>query len=181
MISGKYGRITLAPLRRRRVSTTGWLVLGACVASSLGCYKYVPTTIESVPVGAHVKAAISAEAQDDLRSRVGLDLPVLEGEVIEENGDKVLLSVKSAKVESEFGARSLYQRVDVSRGSIVRVDVRQLDKPRTYGLIGAAAGVAALIVTQAFGESDPGSPNPPGNPPADHKQGFLFWVPVLRW
>jgi hypothetical protein len=173
--------IMLASFVRRQMSTFRWLILSILLVTSLGCYRYVPSTIEAVQTGAHVRAVLSTDAQEDLQSRAGIDLSTLEGKVVEENGDQVVLSVPTVKLASPYGAQSLHQMIDVPRRGIVRVDVRKLDKLRTYGLIGIGAGVAAFITAQAFGEGDPASPDGTNGDPPEHIQGILFWVPVIRW
>jgi hypothetical protein len=118
---------------------------------------------------------LSAEAQADLRGRVGLDVQLLEGKLLESNGEQVLVSVRSVAAFTALGGtQPLYQRVDVPRQGVVRVEVRQLDQFRTYGLIGVAAGAAVLIAAQAFGEGEPGSSPPPNGDPPERIQGVLL-------
>ena len=158
------------------------LALSAGATLLLGCYKYVPTTLSAVPTGANIRALLSNEAQADLRSRVGLDVELLEGKLLENNGEQVMLSVRSVAAFSVLGStQPLYQRVDVSRQGLVRVDVRQLDQVRTYGLIGLAAGATVLIAAQAFGEGEPGSSPPSNGDPPERIQGVLLRLPLWGW
>jgi hypothetical protein len=171
----------LAPFVDRQMSALRWLTICALLATSVACYRYVPTTMEAVQAGDHVRAVLSAEAQQDLQDRAGLDLQILEGKLLED-GDQVVVSVPTVKLESSFGAQSLHENIDVPRRDIVRVDVRQLDRVRTYGLIGLGAGVVALVTVQAFGgDGGPGSPNGGGGEPPEHIQGFVLKLPVIRW
>lgn len=171
----------LVPLIERRFSALRWFTIGALLAAPLGCYRYVPTTMEAVQAGDHVRAVLSPEAQRDLQDRVGMDLSILDGKLLEDNGDQVVVSVPTVKLESAFGAQSLHQNIDVSRGQIARVDVRQLDKFRTYGLIGIGAGVIAVATVKAFAGGEPGSPNGPGTDPPEHIHGVVLKLPVIRW
>lgn len=154
-----------------------------CAAATLvlGCYKYVPTTLSAVPDGANIRAVLSTDAQQDLRSRAGMNVELLEGKLLERNGEQVMISVRSVGASSTFdGNHTLYQVIDVPSQGVVRVDVRQVDRFRTYGLIGVAAGAAAFMVAQAFGGGEPGSPEPPNGEPPERIQGVLFRLP-LRW
>jgi hypothetical protein len=173
--------IMLVPCVERRVSGLRWLAISALVATSVACYRYVPTTVEAVQAGDHVRAVLSPEAQRDLQDRVGIDLSILEGKLLEDNGDHVVVSVPTVKLESAFGAQSLHQNVDVRRREIARVDVRQLDKFRTFGLIGIGAGAIAFATVKAFGDGGPGSPDGPSTDPPEHIHGVVFSVPVIRW
>ena len=105
----------LAPYIERRVSRLRQLVLGVSVATSLGCYKYVPTTMEAVPAGDHVRAVLSTEAQEDVRLRVGMHFTLLEGKLLEKDENQVLLSVPTVRAAGEYGSQSLYQRIDLPR------------------------------------------------------------------
>ncbi|KPJ85410.1 MAG: hypothetical protein AMS18_16335 [Gemmatimonas sp. SG8_17] len=167
---------------RRNSTTLWWLVLCAAATLLPGCYRYVPTTLSAVPDGSNIRALLSTEAQADLRSRVGMDVEVLEGKLLESNGEQVMLSVRSVPASNTLERTlPLYQMIDVSRRGVVRVDVRRVDKFRTYGLIGVAAGAAAFMVAQAFSDGEPGSPPPPNGDPPERIQGVLLRLPVWRW
>lgn len=170
----------LVPLVERRLSALRWFTIGTLLAASLGCYRYVPTTMEAVQAGDHIRAVLSPEAQRDVRDRVGMDVSILEGKLLDD-GDQVVVSVPTVKLESAFGAQSLHQNIDVPRREIARVDVRRLDKFRTYGLIGIGAGVITFATVKAFAGGEPGSPNGPSTDPPEHIHGVLFSVPVIRW
>ena len=138
------------------------LACGA-LAVSLGCYKYVPATLDTTPAGSKVQALLSVEGQVLLEERIGIYGRTVTGELVEVTGDSVLLAVPS--VRASAGVGSLYQRVYFSRSQILRIDQRQLDAARTGGLIAAAAGRLVLILSQLVGASNPGlvEPNNGGN------------------
>ncbi len=141
----------------------------AAVATSLGCYKYIPATIDTTPEGAHVQALLSTEGQVSLRERLRVNLRMVDGEVLEARGDTVLLSVRTTTLRDVFGNQSLYQRVDIPRSHILRIDQRRFDAIRAGGLIAVVAGGAALIIVQAFGERNPGQVEPPDGGPDDRR------------
>ncbi len=141
----------------------------AAVAISPGCYKYIPATIDTTPEGAHVQALLSTEGQIALRERLRVNLRTVDGEFLEARGDTVLLSVRTTTLRDDFGNRSLYQRVDLPRSHILRIDQRQFDAIRTGGLVAVLAGGAVLLVAQVFGERNPGQVEPPDGGPDDRR------------
>ncbi len=145
------------------------ILVAAALAVSPGCYKYTPSTIDTTPEGAKVQALLSTEGQIALRERLRVDLRTVEGELLELRGDTVLLAVQTTTVRDDFGNASLYQRVDIPRSYILRIDQRQFDTPRTVGLIAVVAGAAVLVISQAFGEGNPGQIEPPDGGPDDRR------------
>lgn len=144
---------------------------------SLGCYKYVPATLDTTPVGSKVQALLSTEGQIFLEERVGIYGRTVTGELLEVSGDSVLLAVRSAR--ASVGIGSLYQRVDFSRSQILRIDERRLDAVRTTGLIAVAAGGLALILSRVFGESNPGQMEPGDDGVLDRIfDGWILRIPV---
>lgn len=145
------------------------ILAAAAVAISLGCYKYIPGTIDTTPEGAHVQALLSTEGQISLRERLGVNLRMVDGEFLETRGDTVLLSVRTTTLRDEFGNQSLYQRVDIPRSHILRIDQRQFDAIRTVGLIAVLGGAAAVVIVQVLGERDPGQLEPGDGVPDERR------------
>ena len=153
--------------------------MGSCaLALSLGCYTYVPTTLDVTPAGTHIQALMSTEGQIILRNRIGIDDPLLKGELLEQSGETVLMSVRSGSATDEFGMReSMYQRVDIPKSHILRVDQRQMDAFRTGSLIAAAAGAGVFLVIQATGERNPGDVPNGGGGPDERVASWILGVP----
>lgn len=155
-------------------------ILGcSAIAVSLGCYKYVPASLETTPVGSHVRALLSTEGQESLRQRLNLDTREVTGQLLELRGDSVLLTVRSERADDDLGVGALYQRVDFPRSHLIRIDQRQVDVASTVGLIALAAGGVAVIVIQATSGGGPGQILPPDNGPDDRKaRGWIFRIPL---
>jgi hypothetical protein len=156
------------------------LVLSACGLTLPGCYKYVPASFDALPTGATVRAVISTEAQEDLEARVGVDLGQLNGTLVETNGDRLLLSVKTGRGVNEFGAQELYQRIDVERDDVVRVDVRRMDVHATAGLGALLATGVTFVTIEVLRGGEPGTPEPPNPDPDERWQRYFATVPGFR-
>jgi hypothetical protein len=128
----------------------------------VGCYRYVPTSIEAVPVGARVRALISTETQLVLRDSLGLDLRGLDGTLVGREDHRVLLQVRAAWGSTAFGAKPLYQRITVSPLDVLRVDVRRVHGLKTGALVAALAAAATVLTIEAIRRGNPGTPGPPG-------------------
>jgi len=133
---------------------------------AVGCYTYVPATIEAVPVGGRVRALMSTETEVRLRDSLGLELGALRGTLVERDSSRLLIQVPMATGARAFGAHTLYQRIAVSPQDVLRVDVRRMNGLRTGVLAALLAGAAAIVLVQGFGLLRPGTPEPPtGGPP----------------
>ena len=156
------------------------LALGICaIGPSLGCFKYVPATLETAPVGSHVQALLSTEGQIILRDRIGIDRSLLRGELLDRAGETVLLSIRSTGMSDEFGTRrSLYQRVDIPKSHILRVDQRVIDPARTGSVVAAGGGAAILLVLQAFGDRNPGQVDTGGGGPDESIRSWILRLPL---
>ena len=171
----------LGPFTRLPVLGLRGLAMCACASLLSGCYKYVPTTLESVSPGNAVRTMLSADERLELRSELGLEVTELKGQLVEKSGDRVLLSVRLAAGKYGLGSQPLHQRIELTPAGIMRIDVRQTDPLRTAGLVGAFAGTAALGIAQLFVDREPGSPDGDTPPPDEHFWGGLLRVTVFRW
>ena len=160
------------------MSVARWAIGCSTILLSTGCFGYVPATLDSVPVGAHVRAMLSTEGQIILRDRVGIDTQVLQGELLEHGGDVVLLAVRSGTISDEFGGqRPLFQRIDIPTSHILRVDLRRVDPVRTGALVGVGVGAAVLIIRQAFGKRNPGQVDNSGGGPDERITSWTSRLP----
>jgi hypothetical protein len=136
-------------------------------ALSLGCYTYVPATLEAVPVGTEVRALLSTEKELALRDSLGVELHPLHGTLVERQGARLLLSVRTATGSRELGSQPLYQRVGVTPQDVLRVDVRRLHRTKTAAFALAVASAGALIAVATVAILRPGSPGGGGGGPPE--------------
>jgi len=136
------------------------------LAASLGCYSYVPATLDAVPVGAKLRAVVSTEAELRLRDSLGLDLRALHGTLVERGDTRLLVEVRTGSGSRDFGGQPLYQRIALTPADVLRVDVRRMHRVRT-GLLGAGLVGAAVWVAAAIGILRPGTPDQGGGGPSE--------------
>lgn len=153
------------------------LVLMVGLTGSLSCYKFEPATVDAVPQGSTIRAVLSPTASDWLRERHGINGRQLAGTVMADNGEAFSLWIASVPLSPEFGARPLYQQVDILKADVLRVDLRRLDTGKTAMIL--AGGAAALVVVgrATFLGGGRGSGPGPGPGPGEHVRSWL--VPLL--
>ena len=140
-------------------------VVGA--ALSLGCYTYVPASLDVVPVGAEVRALLSTDAELALRDSLGVPLHPLRGTLVDRQDGRLLLSVRAGIGSRGLGSQPLYQRIGVTPQDVLRVEVRRLQRTRTMAFAVAVAGVATLVTLGALGKLNPGGSNSGGGGPPE--------------
>ena len=143
-------------------------VLGvAGAAASLGCYTYVPATLDVVPVGTEVRALLSTKTELALRDSLGVDLHPLRGTLVDRQDGRLLLSVRTAVGSRELGSQPLYQRIAVTPQDVLRVEVRRLQRTKTVAFAFAVVGVATLVTLGALGKLNLGGSNGGGGGPPE--------------
>jgi hypothetical protein len=141
-------------------------------ALTTGCYAYAAAAPDSVPVGADVRARISATQAERVGEVLGRDNRVLQGVVMESGAETLLLAVPSVATTPGAPDQRLRQNLPIPRSEILELEIRRLDPWRTAGLVGAAAAVLGYIVVEAF-DGNGGSPAG-GRPGGDQSR-----IPVL--
>ncbi len=140
--------------------------LGAAGAAlTLGCYAYVPATLDVVPVGAEVRALLSTDAELALRDSLGVQLRPLHGTLVDRQNDRLLLSVRAGVGSRALGSQPLYQRIGVTPRDLVRVDIRRLQRSKTVAVAIAIAGAATFLAVEGIKVLRPGSSGGGGGPP----------------
>lgn len=137
-----------------------------------GCYSHSVIPVEGAPMGADVRARISATEADRLQEVLGREYRVLRGEVVAEEPGSLLLEVPA--VVGASGQR-LNQRVTIPKPEILELEVRELDRWRTAGLVAALAAVGGYLVAAQFGDEDASDTSSP--PRGGGEQNVL----LLRW
>jgi hypothetical protein len=136
-----------------------------------GCYNYVPA--ESPRPGTEVRAHFSTEGA--IRYSGRRDIPVMhvDGVLVRETPDSLLLDILIARDQSEFSRVEIRDTVMIRRADLQSLLVREMSTTRSILFVGAA-GVGAVLLVQGFkaitggseGEGEPGGPILPAVAPA---------------
>ena len=126
----------------------------ALLSALSGCYRYHTVAIETAPVGETVRARISASEAERLEAILGRQDRLLEGEVLDRPEGGLLLAVPSVRAVEGGTAVSSFQRISLSRESLLEVETRHLDKWRTIGAIAVATTVVTYAAISAFANSN---------------------------
>lgn len=150
-------RILSSGARRARPA----LLVGA-VGLLAGCYTYVPINAETATPPLRVRAFLSPEAADRVAPVMGGVQSSLDGRLVETSGRSFYLEVTSAQVQQGMRTETLSQRLLFAPEDIVSLQRRELDRTRTYLMVGAgAAAVGALIYAAISGEAGGTTGRPP--------------------
>jgi hypothetical protein len=141
----------------------------AMTVLALGCYEYVPTTVEAAPGGARVRAMLTADGRRLLEERfqVQNEEGAIEGELLERSSDQVRLFVPSVPLGEAYRGRPLYQQVELPAKDILRLELRKLDRSRTGLLVGGVAALATAVTVRILTGGEPGRPPGDGGEPAE--------------
>jgi len=167
-------------VRRKRVGAGLAVVLGsgALVALS-GCFVYVPASVETVPVGSHVRVALSPEAssQSDRGVRAGAES--ISGKLLKMEAQDLVLLVESGSSRPAFHSQAQYREVTLAPQDVTGVEVKRLQALRTGAAIAALAGSFTVLVLTVRGEPGLGDTSPSGGID-EHLGGWFFWGQPLR-
>lgn len=139
----------------------------SAAALSLACYGYVPASLDEVAPGTPVRAVLSTEAQRALPESLGLRRRAVQGTLVDRNGDRLLLDVRSDEGQWRGTSRPLYQRVVVAPRDVLQVEVRRLQRGRTYGLLATLTAAATVVTLEAIRRGNPGTPGSSGGGPPE--------------
>ena len=143
-----------------------------------GCYTYTPINVADVTPDMDIRAELTPAARDALADVLPGNDRTLDGTVIENGGNELLLQVEAVATQRGVRLETLDQRVRVDRAGIIEVEMRQRDQAKTYGLAAlVVAGVATVVIIaiEAGGANDPGNLGPDG--PVDALVP-LFRIPI---
>ncbi len=154
-------------------------ILVLCLALG-ACYRYVPATVETVPEGARVRALLSVSGEGRAR-QLGLEGRVVQGTVLARGGSVVSLFVPTAPISVEFGAGPLYQQLDLGPEDVLRLDIRELDKTKTFSLLAGGAAGLTLVTVRVFTGGGPARPPNSGDEPPESLRGWILPLVTVRW
>lgn len=147
-----------------------------CLAAmaATGCYSFEPVRMEQVTAGSIARARLDADEARRVAEVIGREDRVLEGEVLEADGDRLLMAVPMTMSTAGLSPRQFHQRVEVRRTAIIEVETRRFDALKTVLVLGGGAIIAGAAVAAAFAAAD----DPEGD---DKPQPERIVVPIFRF
>ena len=127
-----------------------WLPPAGLLLALAGCYTYRPLPAAVPAAGLRVQAALTDAGTDSLAGRIGRDVSVLAGTVVDADSAGLTLAVH--EVENRRGERSDWEgeAVVLPRRYIRELQERHLSLGGT-GLLGGAVAAGLVAATEAFG------------------------------
>ena len=116
-----------------------------------GCFSYVPAEIETVPVGARVRALLTPAGQERLRTIVGFERDAITGKVVQKQANSVRFSVRSVRGSESGTGSDLVQHIDVPHQDVARTDLKKIDGLKTGAVIAAVSGLFSYVAIRAAG------------------------------
>ncbi|MGH7664341.1 MAG: hypothetical protein ACRENI_08630 [Gemmatimonadaceae bacterium] len=114
------------------------------------CYSYTRVPVADVPAGSDVRVRISADEAERVRSVLGRDERVLEGQFVQAGDDGLMLAVPAVAVGSSQSQSALRQRIAVPHEAIFEVEIRRLDRLKTAAVAGTVAVAAGVVAVTVF-------------------------------
>lgn len=139
-----------------------------------GCYTFAPARVEDARPDQSVRVRLAPVEAARLADFADPTSRTVEGRMVEATADSVLLLVPSHSEVRGTRVETLFQRVQVGREGVLELELKSLDRPRTYLVSGLVfAGITAFVVNRLAGGGG-SEVVPPGGGPADAV------IPALR-
>ncbi|NIP59458.1 MAG: hypothetical protein GWM92_14130 [Gemmatimonadetes bacterium] len=123
------------------------------------CYTYIPLADGPVPRGREIRAYLTAAGRERVGEILPRDQRWLEGTVVRDEADGLLLRIERRAGPQNPTARALEQTIILRDGDVAAIEGRQMDGLRTGLVVGVAAVAGAAILGKILsgrGESGPG-------------------------
>jgi hypothetical protein len=119
----------------------------ALFLATTACYRYTPTQGNAGDVGRSVRVQLTEQGSINLAPLIGPTILTLDGTVSAVRDTMMVLSVTNAIARNGVETSWKGERVDVPGAAIRSVQLRELDKRRSW--MAAAGGVAATAALGA--------------------------------
>jgi hypothetical protein len=153
------------------MTRTHLVCLGFCLFAG-GCYTFEPVGIGDLQPEMQVRARLSAIQAGEVSDLIPGDDRLIEGEVIENDPQRLLLLVPVANANRRGRFETLNQRLELPHDGLLEVELRKLDRWKTGGLTAAGAFVIGYVLYRTLtGGSSGNTPGGSGGGPQDS------WIP----
>ncbi len=159
-------------MRASRTVAAG--VLLAMAPAATGCYSYVPLdAAEPRPeIGHQVRAYLNQPDRVRLQHVTAENVIQVNGELVEWDNGRLLLSAFWVKSASGFEYNALGETVSLRDNDLNRVETKKINIPVTVGVVAVAVAGAILLGSAfgTFGSGNEGGGQPP--PVSDRRSGI---------
>ncbi len=164
-----------APATRR---TPRLLLATTLVLATIACHSYRPAALASLNSGDQVRARLTPEQHEELRDLLLGGDRLVEGTVLETAADSVLMEVPVVTVAEGIRMRSYSQRIRVAVAGITEVELRAVDRGRTWGMAAAVGAVGGGLLWYEFGRRSRRDSATPPPPPEEGPPRLVFRIPL---
>ncbi|MGD2068584.1 MAG: hypothetical protein PVI57_07850 [Gemmatimonadota bacterium] len=144
---------------------------------TVGCYNHRVVPLDEVRAGSEVRVRVSTDEAERLEREAQVPDRVFRAEVLEAEPDALLLQLP-VPGSGLNGSEPIYNRVRIPSGEMLEVEVRELSKPKTFGLIGVGVAAVAYATLRAFESTD--DPDTEGKEPGEPTRARVR-IPLLGW
>ncbi len=146
-----------------------------CVLATSACHTFRPVVVDDLIPGQTVRARITGAFADSLSPILMRDARNFEGVVVENAGSTVLMEIPVERSLAGMRLETLSQRVEIPDAAFVDLDIKELDRRRTFGAVAlVVAAVGGFVLAQFNKPSGGASGGGPGGP-----QDALFPLPII--
>lgn len=121
-----------------------------------GCYTYRPTTFDLLTEGAQIQARLRATEVDRLSNVLPTDGRVVDGTVVERDGESLFVDVRVASSLDGMQLTTLNQRIELDRDGVVDLQLKTLSRGRTWTAAGIAGAAISFFIYKQFLEESGG-------------------------
>ena len=145
------------------------------VLTTSACHTFRPVVVDELISGQTVRARITGAFSDSLSPILLRDAREFEGVVIENAGSTVLMEIPVEQSLAGLRFETLSQRVEIPDAAFVGLEIKELDRARTFGAVALGVGaLAGFVVAQFNKQSGGASGGGPGGP-----LDAIFPLPII--
>lgn len=132
-----------------------------------GCHTFQPASYDRISPGEQVRARVNSAWADSLDAVLQRDGRVVEGTVVEKGERGLMLEVSVQNELRGIQFQTLSQRVAIPEDGFVELELKELDRGRTWGVVALAGVAVGILVAQQLTSDTGGASNPGGGGPTE--------------